>query len=345
MIIVFVPLRPILMIDVYAPMRHLSPFLNINVLSLWHCVLFLMLVILFLHPCAFDVCPLLTAPQNSIVIVDMNMPNRPLRMPITADYALMNPNSKILALKAQVQGTNQDRLQIFNIELKTTLKSHLMPEQRPQMVKGNMQLFSVDQQRSQGLEAHTAAFTQFKVPGIENPSTLISFTTKPKLHIIELGAQPVYTNRISPDPIFLTAEASSLGGFYAINKMGKLNTLELADILAERGDLPGAENLATQDRRRQKERDEVEKETQGDQATETEQRRKTDDILARLIKIEQNQQDMKIDLTSIKNTLLDVSKNINEMNAKMFHTPGTASTLPPTNTQEIESEEDEEEEK
>lgn len=30
---------------------------------------------------------------------------------------------------AQVQGTNQDHLQIFNIELKAKLKSHLMPEQ------------------------------------------------------------------------------------------------------------------------------------------------------------------------------------------------------------------------
>jgi clathrin heavy chain len=31
-------------------------------------------------------------------------------------------------------------------------------------VKGNMQLFSVDQQRSQALEAHAASFATFKVP-------------------------------------------------------------------------------------------------------------------------------------------------------------------------------------
>jgi hypothetical protein len=31
-------------------------------------------------------------------------------------------------------------------------------------VKGNMQLFSVDQQRSQALEAHAASFASFKVP-------------------------------------------------------------------------------------------------------------------------------------------------------------------------------------
>jgi len=45
------------------------------------------------------ICVRETAPQNSVVIVDMNMPNQPLRRPITADSALMNPNSRILALK------------------------------------------------------------------------------------------------------------------------------------------------------------------------------------------------------------------------------------------------------
>jgi clathrin heavy chain len=75
------------------------------------------------------ICVRETSPQNSVVIVDMSMPNQPLRRPITADSALMNPNSRILALKAQLQGTTQDHLQIFNIELKTKMKSHQMPEQ------------------------------------------------------------------------------------------------------------------------------------------------------------------------------------------------------------------------
>ncbi len=34
---------------------------------------------------------------------------------------------------------------------------------RPQLVKGFMQLFSVDQKRSQALEAHAAAFSTLKV--------------------------------------------------------------------------------------------------------------------------------------------------------------------------------------
>lgn len=41
--------------------------------------------------------------------------------------------------------------------------------QRPQLVKGNMQLFSVDQQRSQALEAHAASFASLRVcfPSLE----------------------------------------------------------------------------------------------------------------------------------------------------------------------------------
>ena len=47
------------------------------------------------------ICVRETSPQNSVVIIDMNLPNQPLRRPITADSALMNPNSKILALKGK----------------------------------------------------------------------------------------------------------------------------------------------------------------------------------------------------------------------------------------------------
>lgn len=46
---------------------------------------------------------------------------------------------------------------------RSTLTTSFSVEQRPQLVKGNMQLFSVDQQRSQALESHAAAFASFKV--------------------------------------------------------------------------------------------------------------------------------------------------------------------------------------
>lgn len=32
----------------------------------------------------------------------------------------------------------------------------------------------------------------------------------------------VYRNRISPDPIFLTADAGVIGGFYAVNRRGQV---------------------------------------------------------------------------------------------------------------------------
>ena len=48
------------------------------------------------------ICVRETSPQNTVVIIDMNLPMQPLRRPITADSALMNPNSKILALKGRI---------------------------------------------------------------------------------------------------------------------------------------------------------------------------------------------------------------------------------------------------
>ncbi|PNX74604.1 clathrin heavy chain 1-like protein, partial [Trifolium pratense] len=70
--------------------------------------------------------------------------------------------------------------------------------ERPQLVKGNMQLFAVDQQRSQALEAHAASFASFRVTGNDKDSILICFASKTinagqvtsKMHVIELGAQP-----------------------------------------------------------------------------------------------------------------------------------------------------------
>ncbi|KAJ3054850.1 hypothetical protein HK097_000656 [Rhizophlyctis rosea] len=60
--------------------------------------------------------------QNQVVIIDMNDPTNIVRRPITADSALMNPATKVIALKAGRQ------LQIFNIEMKSKVKSHVMHE-------------------------------------------------------------------------------------------------------------------------------------------------------------------------------------------------------------------------
>lgn len=60
--------------------------------------------------------------SNQVVIIDMNSPQTPIRRPISADSAIMNPTTKVIALKAQ------RTLQIFNIEMKSMTKSHTMNE-------------------------------------------------------------------------------------------------------------------------------------------------------------------------------------------------------------------------
>ena len=45
------------------------------------------------------ICVRETSPQNNVVIIDMAAPLQPIRRPITADSALMNPSSRVLALK------------------------------------------------------------------------------------------------------------------------------------------------------------------------------------------------------------------------------------------------------
>ncbi|KAM3248557.1 clathrin heavy chain 1 isoform X3 [Capsicum annuum] len=144
-----------------------------------------------------------------------------MEKPLLLCFLMMTRCNHFLSLEAQVPGTSQDHLQIFNIEAKQKMKSYQMPEQmlalvtqtsvyhwptegdsepikmfdrtanlannqiinyrcdpsekwlvligiapvsaeRPQLVKGNMQLYSVDQQHSQALEAHAAAFASFR---------------------------------------------------------------------------------------------------------------------------------------------------------------------------------------
>eukprot|EP00286_Rhodomonas_abbreviata_P018853 CAMPEP_0181303774 /NCGR_PEP_ID=MMETSP1101-20121128/8752_1 /TAXON_ID=46948 /ORGANISM="Rhodomonas abbreviata, Strain Caron Lab Isolate" /LENGTH=1715 /DNA_ID=CAMNT_0023409399 /DNA_START=168 /DNA_END=5311 /DNA_ORIENTATION=+ len=58
----------------------------------------------------------------NIHIIDLMNPQKTEKRPISADAAIMNPVAKILALKS---GNN---LQIFNIELKSKMKAHQMPE-------------------------------------------------------------------------------------------------------------------------------------------------------------------------------------------------------------------------
>ncbi|ESO91636.1 hypothetical protein LOTGIDRAFT_233411 [Lottia gigantea] len=57
-----------------------------------------------------------------VVIIDMNDTANPIRRPISADSAIMNPTSKVIALKAG------KTLQIFNIEMKSKMKAHSLTD-------------------------------------------------------------------------------------------------------------------------------------------------------------------------------------------------------------------------
>ncbi|XP_033627674.1 clathrin heavy chain 1 [Asterias rubens] len=61
--------------------------------------------------------------QAQVVIIDLNDSANPIRRPISADSAIMNPASKVIALKAG------RTLQIFNIEMKSKMKAHNLTEE------------------------------------------------------------------------------------------------------------------------------------------------------------------------------------------------------------------------
>ncbi|WAR01555.1 LOW QUALITY PROTEIN: CLH1-like protein [Mya arenaria] len=67
-----------------------------------------------------------------VVIIDMNDSSNPIRRPISADSAIMNPTSKVIALKGSAQPGDPNAgktLQIFNIEMKSKMKAHTMTEE------------------------------------------------------------------------------------------------------------------------------------------------------------------------------------------------------------------------
>ncbi|KAK3591520.1 hypothetical protein CHS0354_031628 [Potamilus streckersoni] len=66
-----------------------------------------------------------------VVIIDMNDTSNPIRRPISADSAIMNPASKVIALKGSQSagdGNTGKTLQIFNIEMKSKMKAHTMTD-------------------------------------------------------------------------------------------------------------------------------------------------------------------------------------------------------------------------
>lgn len=65
---------------------------------------------------------------SQVVIIDMADSGNPIRRPITAESAIMNPASKVIALKGKAGVEAQKTLQIFNIEMKSKMKAHTMAD-------------------------------------------------------------------------------------------------------------------------------------------------------------------------------------------------------------------------
>lgn len=208
-----------------------------------------------------------TGASNSLLVLDMQQPQSPVRRPIQADSAVMNPARNLLALKAAVPGSAppQDHLQVFDMDQKSKVKMHQMPERvvfwrwlspkvmalvtdsavykwtmeggaegKPEklfdrsanlrdnqiigcrasddlqwfvvvgiapgspetgnLIRGNMQLYSVAQSKSQAIDGHAADITTIKVGA--GTTTVFSFASKKAaadgrvssmIHSIELG--------------------------------------------------------------------------------------------------------------------------------------------------------------
>nr|XP_032803267.1 clathrin heavy chain 1 isoform X2 [Petromyzon marinus] len=243
------------------------------------------------------------AEQAQVVIIDMNDTANPIRRPISADSAIMNPASKVIALKAG------KTLQIFNIEMKSKMKAHNMTDdvlfwkwislntialvtetavyhwsmegdsqpakafdRHPSLagcqiinyrtdvkqkwlllvgisaqqnrVVGAMQLYSVERKVSQPIEGHAAAFSEFKMEGNAESSTLFTFAVRSqaggKLHIIEVGQPPAGNQAFTKKAVdvFFPPEAQNdfpvamqvsqkHGVIYLITKYGYIHLYDL----------------------------------------------------------------------------------------------------------------------
>lgn len=70
-----------------------------------------------------------TSPQNSIVIVDVSNPADVQRRNMSADSAIMNPTSKVLALRAAVQDPANAAVTLTNLQVHTRVDSCTLLEE------------------------------------------------------------------------------------------------------------------------------------------------------------------------------------------------------------------------
>ncbi|KAJ2604110.1 Clathrin heavy chain [Coemansia sp. RSA 1722] len=124
-----------------------------------------------------------TAQREQVCIVDLEDTTKTFRRPITADSAIMNPENKIIALKA---GRN---LQVFNLELKAKVKSCMMSDDVQYwrwITPFDIALVTDTSVFHWSIEGTSSPVKQFERNGSLNGTQIISYCTNAKMNWMAL---------------------------------------------------------------------------------------------------------------------------------------------------------------
>ncbi|GAB6030090.1 hypothetical protein CHUAL_005769 [Chamberlinius hualienensis] len=128
-----------------------------------------------------------------VVIIDMSDSANPIRRPISADSAIMNPTSKVIALKAS------KTLQIFNIEMKSKMKAHTMTEDVifwKWISVNTVALVTEGAVYHWGMEGDSLPLKMFDRHASLNGCQIINYRTDPKLMWLLLIGISAQQNRV-----------------------------------------------------------------------------------------------------------------------------------------------------
>lgn len=128
-----------------------------------------------------------------VVIIDMSDSANPIRRPISADSAIMNPTSKVIALKAG------KTLQIFNIEMKSKMKAHTMTEDVifwKWISVNTVALVTEGAVYHWGMEGDSLPLKMFDRHASLNGCQIINYRTDPKLMWLLLIGISAQQNRV-----------------------------------------------------------------------------------------------------------------------------------------------------
>uniref|UniRef100_A0A672LG98 Clathrin heavy chain n=1 Tax=Sinocyclocheilus grahami TaxID=75366 RepID=A0A672LG98_SINGR len=215
--------------------------------------------------------------QAQVVIIDMSDPNTPIRRPISADSAIMNPASKVIALKVDrkvsqpIEGHAAGFAQ-FKMEGNAEESTLFCFAVRGQ-AGGKLHIIEVGTPPSGNQPFPKKAVDVFFPPEAQNDfpvamqisakhDVVFLITKYGYIHLydLEMGTC-IYMNRISGETIFVTASHEATSGIIGVNRKGQVlsvcveeeniipyitNVLQNPDLalrMAVRNNLAGAEEL------------------------------------------------------------------------------------------------------